>query len=312
MRCAPEKVVAYIDLLGFSEAVKSDLPGAVRLLQDYADAITVAVNDAVADTDNTLTDPESSRLMGLMTVDSFETMLPMSDSVFIVASDMSKFVMQLSHFLLECFRFRLDASAYPARQQNPMAVTTKTAVFAGSHLRLETQSETWWPLLFRGGIAVGECLSLDLPMISDNKLGKCRSLAGKAVVKAVSLEKQAKGPRILCSQELQLSSEDKAAAYIGPALNLEADCFELYWPLAALEDTCSMTDAINNRLRKWLKGIANFYRHFRTNDTVRPHYEAYLHLVVASALRKYPDGRSEIWQIVRDLGRDLLEIAFPD
>ena len=45
----PEKVVAFLDLLGFSEAVRGDLPGAVGLLRDYVEALTTAVEDATSD-----------------------------------------------------------------------------------------------------------------------------------------------------------------------------------------------------------------------------------------------------------------------
>jgi hypothetical protein len=310
MSSLPEKVVAFLDLLGFSEVVNSDSLIAVRLLQDYADAITIAVKDAAVDASNIPINPEASRLMELMTVTSFETLLPMSDSIFIVASDTSKFVMQLSHFLLECFRFRLNAFAQPEHSNNPMEVTTRTVVRRGEDSSVEKQMETWWPVLFRGGISFGECLPLQLPIITDAKLGSCRGLIGKAIVEAVKLEKLAKGPRVLCSPKIQDNIQGAAAAYIGPSLHGEKDCVELYWPIALFEDTASMTDAINNHLREWLQGVANLYMHFRENDRVRVHYEAYLRLLVASAMRKYPAGEKELKQAIHALDPDLLQIAF--
>lgn len=285
---------------------------AIRLLQDYADAITIAVKDAGEElnTSSLPTDPETLRLMELMTVSSFEILLPMSDSIFIVASDTSKFVMQLSHFLVECFRFRLSAFAYPEGDKSPTAVTTKTVVLSRDRSRIETGDETWWPVLFRGGISVGECVPLRLPMIIDAKPNSSPSLVGKAIVEAVKLEKLTKGPRILCSPKIQEKIRGAAEAYIGPSLNGEKDCLELYWPMALFEDTRNMADAINNHLREWLQGVANLYMQFRDNDRVRAHYEAYLCLLVASAMKKYPNGETELKQVMHALNPDLLRIVF--
>jgi hypothetical protein len=312
MNAKPEKVVAFLDLLGFSEAVSGDLPGAVRLLQDYAGAITDALRDGtrkVEETDESAT-PESRRLMELMTVNSFENLLPMSDSVFVVASDASKFILQLSHFLMTCFQFRLNAFANPEQTQNPMAVTTRAFLYSGEQSRMETEQQRWWPVLFRGGISVGKCQLLEMPTIADNESKKCRNLIGEAVVQAVKLEKLAKGPRILCSLEIQKGLQVAAAAYVGQSLLGEKDCVELYWPMAMFEDTSSMADAINNHLREWIQGVANLYLHFRDNQRVCVHYEAYLRLLVASALRKYPTGQSELKKMVDTLQPDLVEIAF--
>lgn len=308
----PEKLVAFLDLLGFSEAVKSDLPGAVQLLQDCADAIRIAVDDAAPDADGSVsTNSEALRLMNSMEVTSFEDLLPMSDSIFIVASDASKFVMQLSHLLTECFGFRLNAFADPEHGGDPMAVTTKTVVLAGEQPQIETQPETWWPVLFRGGVAFGKCLALHLPMIADSRSGTCRGLVGSAVVEAVKLEGKTKGPRVLCSAKIKEKVAGNAANYIGPSLCGEEDCVELYWPMASLEDTSNMADAINNHLRQWLKGLWNLYLHFSDNDHVRVHYEMYLRLVVASALQKYPKGKEELTNEILTLDPKLLKIVFP-
>jgi hypothetical protein len=147
-------------------------------------------------------------------------------------------------------------------------------------------------------------------MIADAKLGKCSGLIGNAVVQAVGLEKMTKGPRILCSANIQPKVQGDAVAYVGHPLNNEQNCFELYWPMALFEDTASMTDALNNRLRKWLHGVCNLYMHFRHDNDVRVQYEAFIRLLVASALAKYPNGKSELKRLIHSLEPDLIEIAF--
>ncbi|MGA2232123.1 MAG: hypothetical protein ABSH22_14600, partial [Tepidisphaeraceae bacterium] len=244
-------------------------------------------------------------------VTSFEAFLPLSDSILIVASNISTFIKQISHLLVECFQFRLGSYASPERRENPIVVTTKTASFSGSRPVLVTQSEIWQPVMFRGGISFGQCLPLYLPTIESSKLRKRLGIVGEAVIEAVRLEKRTKGPRVLCSTSVRDAVQGTAAAhYIGPPLDAEPGCFELYWPISVLEDSCNMEDAINNRLGEWLQGLAHLYSYFRTDFSVRPHYESYLRLLVASALRKYPSGESALKEKMHAMDPDLLQTAF--
>jgi len=130
MNCQSEKIVTFLDLLGFSNAVNSDLQGAIRLLEDYSNAVRDALTDSVADGDANRkpNSHKEAHLMEMMLVSSFETLLPMSDSIFIVASDASKFVLQISHFLMNCFNFSAGDFYIPEGGKAPTEARTEPAV----------------------------------------------------------------------------------------------------------------------------------------------------------------------------------------
>jgi hypothetical protein len=172
------------------------------------------------------------------------------------------------------------------------------------------EEERWWPVLFRGGVAVGECVPVCLPTIVDCRLQPTRCFIGEAVVDAVALEKRTKGPRILCSDKLQGALNAHAAEYVGTPINRERESCELYWPMSLFEDKADIETAINSGLREWFQGVSNLYAHFRSNEKVRSHYESYLRLLVRSAMQKYSGGRSALLATMRGLAPDLVEAAF--
>ena len=100
------RAVAYLDLLGLSAAARRDPASAIQLLQDYSDSLHMKLRDARGRDEDESATGEIARLNHLMSVSSFKTFLPMSDSVFIVSSFPSDLVRQLSHFLWDCLQFR--------------------------------------------------------------------------------------------------------------------------------------------------------------------------------------------------------------
>jgi hypothetical protein len=56
--------------------------------------------------------------------------------------------------------------------------------------------------------------------------------------------------------------------------------------------------------------VVNLYRRAHADVSIRAHYESYLRLLVASALMKYPLGRSALEAKLHSMQPDLLQVAF--
>lgn len=272
--------VAYLDLLGFSDAVTTDPAAAIGLLQDYSDALNIKRMDSRCECEQGEQHPKVARLGHLLSASSFETFLPMSDSLFIASSSPSDLVLQLSNFLWDCLLFRWDAFAYPANAP---------------------ADETWLPVLFRGGIAWGDVFDLKMPGIVKGDDIMASNLCGKAVVTAVGLEaRKLKGPRILLAQEFVAKVQGDAKAYIVEAPDV-LHASELLWPMTVLETATSIQDALSNQLREMIWGIAGLlFSHIADHD-LGAHYSAFLKLAVRSAANKYPDDHGYLRKEVANL-----------
>jgi hypothetical protein len=191
----PVKAVAFLDLLGFSAAVKNDPAGAVGLLQDQSSALHDAIADAKLHQLSEYEDAKVRQLAEAGLVTSFDDFLPMSDSVFIASGTPSLFVKQVSHLLVDLFRFRLNAYASPESGGDPRQVTMRSVEFSGGSVKTTKHEATWWPVLYRGGLAYGDVWTLKMPAISGEPTVQA-NLAGPAVVEAVGLERTAGKPAL--------------------------------------------------------------------------------------------------------------------
>lgn len=295
------RAVAYLDLLGFSVAARRDPASAIRLLQDYSDSLHMKLRDARGRDEDESATGEIARLNHLMSVSSFETFLPMSDSVFIVSSFPSDLVLQLSHFLWDCLQFRWHAFANPENPSSPTSVTTRIIDLAAN--RTIESAEAWLPVLFRGGISWGQATTVKAFGLKDGEECVGHNVIGEAVVSAVGLEAlKLKGPRVLLSDGfLQKVTSESARQYILETPDLPGTS-ELLWPIAAMETANGLEDALNNDLGELIRGALNLLVFHIADMSVVPHYHALLALIVRAAIRRF-DEEQRIRQWVCDLVR---------
>lgn len=302
-----DKVVAFLDLLGFAGAVKSDPDGAVTMLQDQASALEDALVDGTLHPVSSYTDPAVQQLAEAGLVTSFDTFLPMSDSIFVTASDPNLFVKQLSRLLVSQFTFRLSTFADPESPGDPRQVTMRSVELVSGQAQVTERQACWWPILYRGGIAYGDVQSLKMPSISS--VGKTLpNLVGRAVVDAVGLEASAgKGPRLACSEAFakQLTGEAAEYAEAYPA-HEGADRFEILWPMAMFAESISPEDGFQNHLREWLTGAINLWCHFATGP-IGVHYLEFIALAIRSFQKRWPQSKQK-WPNLDSLPQALVSL----
>ena len=195
------RVVAFLDILGFSNYATQSPADAMNLLYNYHALIKQKiVNQKVRDTRDNI-EEELKPLIEQRSIDSFECFLPFSDSIFITSNDSDKFAKQLSSFLLDCFSFTSSAYANPENNENPTQVTINThEIDKNGKINHGTKSANWYPLFFRCGISYGIVGNAEINSIIDTKVDSVTTIVGPAVVEAVGLEKAGKGPRVFCSK----------------------------------------------------------------------------------------------------------------
>jgi len=302
-----DKVVAYLDLLGFSNAVNTDPDGAVMMLQGQASALEDAIVDEMLHPASSYPDSAIQLLAEAGLATSFETFLPMSDSVFITSSDPNLFVRQLSHLLVSQFDFRLSAFANPESSGDPRQVTMRSVEVVGGAAQVSTRQASWWPILYRGGVTYGDVQLLKMPAISS--VGKTLpNLAGKAVVESVGLEKLAgKGPRLACTEAFAKLVTGGAADFIEPTPTPQVPGQrEILWPMAMFADSTGPEDAFQNPLHEWLTGAINLWCHFATGS-IGVHYLEFIDLTIRSFQKRWPQAK-QIWPHMESLPNRLTSL----
>lgn len=274
-----KKVCAYIDIIGFKNIIKSDLEGAYRLLDDYHNIIHMKKTDEKMFKHHYKVEEKDITLKSLFEesiIDSFEYFIPFSDSAFIISDNPSKFVRQISNFLLGSFML----GGY---------------VYDDSHFRMRSDLLTisninnrkWYPLLFKGGIAFSECIPIRIMQIVESKLEKSYNVFGKAVVEAVGLaENQNKGPRLFCSEEFANEIRDgKSRSMVISDGN--SNVFEILWPVPYIEK-----ENING-YRKLLEISLNLWQYYN-HEEFGIHYFRFVELVIKSILEVYRNYKREL------------------
>lgn len=301
-----DKVVVYLDILGFSDYVGESPTGAIELLANCSTALSMLVTDQSLHPPGPYSSGGPRSLAEHKTASSFEQFLVLSDSVFVVSGDPSLLVFQLSNFLVECFGFTSGAYTHPEEPSDPRKVTVTTGSINRDGWSHGQSSESWYPALFRGGIAFGDVQRLEVPIVLDGRLAKSRNLSGKAVVEAANLEREEglKGPRILCSKEFVSNLDKEARRFIGPRFDMPgsdetAKHYELYWPMAIFEEGADLLSCWDG----FLRAAMNLWK-FSIGHPAEVHYFAFAKLLVKSAMRMCPpeDARNQVQRTMADMG----------
>ena len=252
-----ERAVAFIDLLGFRSHVRNDTEGALEPIRNY--------NGWASDY---LGDVERGELAA-----DIEYLLPMSDSIFFVARDCDRLVLQLASFLNDCCMF--DA-------------------------HIENSPDDWPRALFRGGLGYGECLTIGQIGIHKGKRSNSPScnLLGPAVLDAVRAEQQGKkGPRLFCSREFvtRLSSSKHLVFESGSTI-------EVLWPCVSMIDRGKVD---RGKLFRYFDTAARFFEFYRGREC-EEHYRQFLRLIARCAARGRDEETMEaLCARARDRGMDL-------
>lgn len=299
-------IVAYLDVLGFAGYTEEDFAGALRLLRHQEFILRQKLQDGKLHPPSSYPDASLAALAEAHLVSSFKHFLPFSDSLFIVSETPDIFAHQLSHFLIECLSLVGHVYDDPNDPSHPEVVRVVELPSGTAH------QESWYPPLWRGGMAAGEVVFGGVTGIEDGTEVRVPNIAGPAVVKAVVMEKKLRGPRLLCEAGFENNFGPDVRRYFrssAPGVS------ELLWPAFIYN--------LNNDPRIEVFEFQNLWRpavglwKSKRGHASFEHYDEFLKLLVRSFLcwsdiagcgdeaRK----KARVW-VSADLTNDLFEPYF--
>lgn len=270
-----EKVVAFLDLLAFSNHIRENTDDALMAFTIYRSTLETKITDNHLHPPTSYQDPILQDLAERSSVSSFNNFLPFSDSVFISSDEPNLFLKQLGLFVLHCFTSTSTNYEDPCDPSNPTKVVH---VFNDN----TTQEQNWYPTLFRGGIAFGEVRDIELTGIVKNNPLKIVNLAGKAVVRAVALESKIKGPRIVFEKELFDKLDNQTKVYISETE--VKGLYELLW--TGLIYVPSNGEREVDQFSKLFVPAVNLWKAYN-HTPFSEHYFKFIELVVIGTLKVF-------------------------
>jgi len=270
-----EQVVAFLDLLAFSNHVRENTKDALMAFTTYMTILETKITDDLIHPSPSYSNQILQDLATRHSVNSFNHFLPFSDSVFISSDNPNLFLKQLGSFVLNCFMFTSSQYQHPNDPSNP----TKVIINLTDNTTLE---ETWYPTLFRGGIAIGEVIPIELMGIVKNSPQKIVNLTGKAVVSAVGLESKIKGPRIVFEKDLFDKLDEQTQIYT--AETEVKGLYELLWTGFKYITENGQTE-VNSFYELFVPAV-NLWKAYN-HTPFSEHYFKFLELVVTGTLKVF-------------------------
>jgi hypothetical protein len=277
------KAVAYLDLLGFRDYTRNDTVGALRLLENYYTILQTKLIDGELHPVSSYKE-ELQKFATKHLLDSFETIIPFSDCIFITAVSPDKFVMQLSSFLIDCFLINSDQFMRPKKKGKPTEVAARQIGLTKEGTVVEKLvKQNWYPIMFRGGIAYGEVVSLQVQGVSNSEKTIIPNLMGKAIVEAVTLEKEIKGPRMVISESFYSHLSKEIQYYTKPLHN---GAYEILWPAYFFNDDEKCSDNELFKIRRLLLP-ALLLKKAIGDPKVAIHYMYFADLIIESCVKNF-------------------------
>ncbi len=276
-----EQSVAFLDLLAFSNHVRENTQDALMAFTTYRTILETKITDDIMHPPASYSNPILEDLASKSSVNSFNYFLPFSDSVFIASDNPNLFIKQLGSFVLHCFTFTSRHYEQPEDTTNPTKVSISSiGIDKQGKVFEEKVASNYYPTLFRGGVAYGEVIPIELMGKVNNQPQKISNLAGPAVVKAVNLESKIKGPRIVFEKVFydKLDAQTKRYVYETEINGI----YELLWPALKFIPENGVNEIRNfNDLFLPTVNLWKAYNHTPYSE----HYFKLVELVVISTLR---------------------------
>lgn len=278
-------IVAYIDLLAFSNHVRENTSDALMAMNNYNTIISTKLRDELINLASSYP-IELQQLAKNHSIDSFDYFLPFSDSVFLMSSKCSSFIKQLGSFVLQSFTISSHFYSNPIDPSHPEKnYINNYSIDSNGQLVVHQDFCNYYPALFRGGLAYGEAFPIELLSVIDKKSAKSKVLTGSAVVDAVRLESKVKGPRLLFRKDVfdQLDGDAKVYCRILPEEN---GLFEILWPALIFikqnEESQDMGEL--SKMYELIVPAFNLWKAY--NHTLfSAHYFNFIELIVAATIQ---------------------------
>ncbi len=289
-------IIAFLDLLGFSHLIESNIVAAYDNLNSFNRVIQTKITDNK--THPVESYEESMReFVENTAITSFDNMISISDSLIISSRQPSLFVKQLSN-LVSAIYIRYSE---PFRQPFDDVSVVKSNKLFTMYSTNNIQPHNSFPIMFRGGISYGEDVIFNRETqifsgeISNNGINVC----GLSYVRAVQLEKSGKGPRLFCDKNFvkQLDKESTRAIR-----KIDENIYELVWTYYACETDencsdkqCNISKRINSMLLPSAYNLYSYYDKTECADEngykkTTEHYKEFVFLVYRGIMKYAKDN----------------------
>lgn len=255
-------VIAFLDLLGFSDLMKINIQAAYNNL----DRLNRTIKENMLDNISHPVENYNDKLREFAiknSVTSFKNLISISDSLIIGAEDIDIFIDQISTFLASLFRMTIED------------INSKEDVLDK------------FPIMFRGGITVGNDVNFSPEMyIKDGKIKTGINVCGLSYVKAVKLESTTKGPRLFVDNEFIKNLNDEKKRLI-KEVDKTSGISEIIWTYYLFEAGERSDDKLFNLqsclYNKVLPHVRYIYDYYSTKEC-KEHYIELIKLLYKGAI----------------------------
>lgn len=293
------KIVAYIDLLAFSNHLREDTSDALMAMNNYNTILSLKIRDDIANPVSSYS-KDLQELAKMHSVESFDFFLPFSDSVFLMSSDCSSFIKQLGNFVLQSFTLTARFYANPIDPSKPeKGHINNFSINEDGKVEVNQGECNYYPALFRGGLAYGEALPIELYSVIDKHPSKAKVITGEAVVDAVRLETSVKGPRLIFCKDVYDQLNDDARDYCRETPE-SSKMHEILWPALKYIRQIDIRQC-EQEIHKMYEIIIPAYNLWKAyNHTLfSSHYFNFIELIIASTIQFY-DKKCQLKDFAKD------------
>lgn len=314
-------IIAFLDLLGFSNLIKNDLITARDNLSIFNDVLRTKVIDAKCHPVSEYSEKNGLRNFAENSaVTSFNYLISISDSLIIGANNPDLFVRQLSNFVSTIFIDYTEAFENPFKNINSVTSNQRGNCIINSDGKGEFVPYRSSPLLFRGGITYGDDVSFNKEgNIWNNEYQLSGvNVSGLSYVRAVKLESSAAGPRLFCDKEFVEKLQDIDVKH--SIRRLKNDLYEIVWTYFGCEATVKEGSVVRNAYKRiesfFLPRAINLYSYYckiesindqesNSKSRICQQYDEFIKLICRGILQYVscngkPDDVSRIMKIINE------------
>ena len=296
-------IVAYIDLLAFSNHIRENSSDALMAMNNYNTILSTKLRDELIKPSATYP-VELQEIAKMHSMDSVDYFLPFSDSVFLMSHDCNAFIKQLGSFVLQSFTITSHFYRDPIVPSNPERGYINNISIKDGQVVIDKNICNYYPALFRGGLAYGEAFPIEFLSVQDKQPSKSKVITGAAVANAVKLESGVKGPRLIFGDDVYQQLNTDARDYCRK-LPENQNLYEILWPAMVYikqnepyqcaQEISKMYDLVIPAYKLW-----KAYNH----TPYSAHYFNFIELIIASTiqifdkkfdLKKFAMGAIEKW-----------------
>ena len=314
-------IIAFLDLLGFSNLIENDLFTARDNLSIFNDVLRTKVIDAKCHPVSEYNEKNGLRNFAENSaVTSFNYLISISDSLIIGANNPDLFVRQLSNFVSTIFIDYTEPFEKPFENIDSVTTNQRGEWIINSDGKGKFFPYRSFPLLFRGGITYGDDVSFNKEgSIWNNEYQLSGvNVSGLSYVRAVKLESSDIGPRLFCDKKFV---EKLCDIDVKRSIRcLKNDLYEIVWTYfgceAAVKEGSVMRNAYKRIESFFLPRAINLYSYYckiesakdqKSNSESRicQQYDEFIKLICRGILQYVscngkPDDVSRIIKIINE------------